>query len=42
MAGTIVKPLEELVKAAKKDEITLLGNSGYRSYKSQKMFMTMK
>ena len=36
VAGTIVKPLEELVKAAKKDEITLLGNSGYRSYKSQK------
>jgi D-alanyl-D-alanine carboxypeptidase len=36
VAGIIVKPLEELVKAAKKDEITLLGNSGYRSYNSQK------
>ncbi|WP_160687062.1 M15 family metallopeptidase [Clostridium sp. C2-6-12] len=36
VAGIIVKPLEELVKAAKKDNITLLGNSGYRSYKSQK------
>jgi D-alanyl-D-alanine carboxypeptidase len=36
VAEIIVKPLEELVKAAKKDDITLLGNSGYRSYKSQK------
>lgn len=35
VAGTVVKPLEELVNAAKKDGIILLGNSGYRSYKSQ-------
>ncbi|NRT92155.1 M15 family metallopeptidase [Clostridium beijerinckii] len=35
VAGTVVKPLEELVNTAKKDGIILLGNSGYRSYKSQ-------
>lgn len=35
VARTVVKPLEELVKAGKKDGIILLGNSGYRSYKSQ-------
>lgn len=35
VAGTVVKPLEELVNAAKKDGIILLGNSGYRSYNSQ-------
>jgi zinc D-Ala-D-Ala carboxypeptidase len=36
VAGIIITPLEELVNAAKKDKITLLGNSAYRSYKSQK------
>ncbi|NFT07362.1 MULTISPECIES: M15 family metallopeptidase [Clostridium] len=36
VAGIIAKPLEELVNIAKKDGITLLGNSAYRSYKSQK------
>lgn len=35
VAGIIVKPLEQLVSEAKKDGITLLGNSGYRSYKTQ-------
>lgn len=35
VAGVIVKPLEELVNTAKEDGIILLGNSGYRSYKSQ-------
>jgi D-alanyl-D-alanine carboxypeptidase len=36
VAETIASPLEELVNAAKEDGIILLGNSGYRSYKSQK------
>lgn len=36
VAGIIVKPLENLVRKAKDDGIILLGNSGYRSYKSQK------
>ncbi|EPY2304689.1 M15 family metallopeptidase [Clostridium sporogenes] len=36
VAGIIVKPLEELVNAAKEEGIILLGNSGYRSYRSQK------
>ena len=31
----IKEPLEELFNAARKDGIALLGNSGYRSYKSQ-------
>ncbi len=35
VAGVIVKPLEELINTAKEDGIILLGNSGYRSYKSQ-------
>ncbi|MCM0649111.1 M15 family metallopeptidase [Clostridium swellfunianum] len=36
VAGVIVSPLEKLVNAAKKEGVVLLGNSGYRSYKSQK------
>ncbi|MBB6623316.1 M15 family metallopeptidase [Clostridium gasigenes] len=36
VAGIIVESIEELVSAAKEDGIILLGNSGYRSYKSQK------
>jgi len=36
VAGIIVKPLEELINTAKEEGIILLGNSGYRSYKSQK------
>ncbi|AWI04488.1 M15 family metallopeptidase [Clostridium drakei] len=35
-AGIIIKPLEELVNTAKAEGIILIGNSGYRSYKSQK------
>jgi D-alanyl-D-alanine carboxypeptidase len=35
IAGVIAKPLEELVRKAKDEGIILLGNSGYRSYKSQ-------
>ncbi|GKU23341.1 M15 family metallopeptidase [Clostridium folliculivorans] len=35
VAGIIAQPLEQLVSEAKKDGITLLGNSGYRSYKTQ-------
>lgn len=35
VARVIVKPLEELINTAKEDGIILLGNSGYRSYKSQ-------
>ena len=31
------EPLEELINAAKKEGITLMGNSGYRSYSSQKI-----
>lgn len=33
--GMIAKPLEDMVNAAKKEGIILLGNSAYRSYKSQ-------
>lgn len=36
VAGIVIQPLEDLVAAAKNDGIILLGNSGYRSYKSQK------
>lgn len=36
VAGIIVKPLEELVNRAKEEGLILLGNSGYRSYRSQK------
>ena len=36
VAGIIVNPLENLVNAAKKEGIILFGNSGYRSYDSQK------
>lgn len=36
VADEIVKPLEELINMAKQEGITLLGNSGYRSYKLQK------
>lgn len=36
VAGIIVKPLEDLVNTAKEEGVILLGNSGYRSYKSQK------
>ncbi|QGU94329.1 D-alanyl-D-alanine carboxypeptidase family protein [Clostridium bovifaecis] len=35
VAGVIIRPLEELVNAAKGEGVILLGNSGYRSYKSQ-------
>lgn len=33
--GMIAKPLEDMVNAAKKEGIILLGNSAYRSYRSQ-------
>ena len=36
VAGIIIKPIEELVNTAKEEGIILLGNSAYRSYKSQK------
>lgn len=36
VAGVIIKPLETLVNTAKEEGIILLGNSAYRSYKSQK------
>ncbi|EPY6470502.1 M15 family metallopeptidase [Clostridium sporogenes] len=36
VAGIIVKQLEELINTAKEEGIILLGNSGYRSYRSQK------
>ncbi|GAA0075997.1 M15 family metallopeptidase [Clostridium sp. CTA-5] len=36
IAGIIVNPLENLVNTAKKEGIILFGNSGYRSYESQK------
>lgn len=42
VAGIIAKPLEELVNAAKEEGIILLGNSGYRSYKSQKDVYTSR
>lgn len=35
VAGIIVKPLEDLFNTAKEEGVILLGNSGYRSYKSQ-------
>ncbi|SFB33263.1 M15 family metallopeptidase [Clostridium frigidicarnis] len=35
VAEIIIKPLEELINTAKDEGIILLGNSGYRSYKSQ-------
>lgn len=35
VSSEIIKPLEELVKAAQKDGIILIGNSGYRSYNTQ-------
>lgn len=37
VAGVMKEPLEELINAAKKEGITLMGNSGYRSYSSQKI-----
>lgn len=37
VAGIMKEPLEELINAAKKDGIVLIGNSGYRSYNSQKI-----
>lgn len=42
VAGIIAKPIEELVNAAKQEGIILLGNSGYRSYKSQKDVYTRR
>lgn len=36
VAGIIAKPLENLINEAKDEGIMLMGNSGYRSYKSQK------
>ena len=36
VAGVMKKPLEELVNEARNEGIFLFGNSGYRSYKSQK------
>lgn len=42
VAGIIVKPLEDLVNAAKEEGVILLGNSGYRSYKSQKSTYTSR
>lgn len=36
VAGIVIKPLEELVNAASNEGITIIGNSAYRSYKSQK------
>ncbi len=39
VAGIIVKPLEELINTAKEEGIILFGNSGYRSYSSQKIFI---
>lgn len=35
VAGIIVKPLEDMISVAKKEGIILLGNSAYRSYRSQ-------
>ena len=35
VAGIMVKPLETMVSEAKEEGIILLGNSAYRSYKSQ-------
>ncbi len=36
VAGIMKEPLEELINEAKKEGIFLIGNSAYRSYKSQK------
>lgn len=36
VAGIMKEPLEELINEAKKEGISLIGNSAYRSYKSQK------
>lgn len=36
VAYEIVKPLENMINDAKKEDIELIGNSAYRSYKSQK------
>lgn len=36
VAGVVIKPLEELVSSARDEGITIIGNSAYRSYKSQK------
>lgn len=36
VAGIVIKPIENLVNSAREEGIILLGNSGYRSYKSQK------
>ena len=38
----IKEPLEQLVKEAKSDGIILLGNSGYRSYNTQKKLYDMR
>ncbi|MBM7833374.1 M15 family metallopeptidase [Clostridium sardiniense] len=35
VAGIVVKPLEDMVNTAKEEGIILLGNSAYRSYRSQ-------
>ena len=40
--GIIKEPLENLVRAAKNDGIILLGNSGYRSYDTQKELYNMR
>ena len=42
VAGIIANPLKELFNAAKQEGIILLGNSGYRSYKSQKAVYTSR
>lgn len=35
VAGIMAKPLEDMVNAAKEEGVILLGNSAYRSYRSQ-------
>jgi len=35
VAGIVVKPLEDMVNKAKEEGVILLGNSAYRSYRSQ-------
>ncbi len=35
VAGIMAKPLEDMVNAAKEEGVVLLGNSAYRSYRSQ-------
>ena len=42
VAGIIAKPLGELFNAAKQEGIILLGNSAYRSYKSQRDVYTSR